>query len=388
MFVDRGSRLVLALLLLNLVCLAPVPATGDESSTSAHATATDLNNRSVIAAQEGRFDEGASLLLKAIELDPKDPTFRKNLSGVLTDWAPQLERQGKVDDAIHVLEQASQLDPTNGIAFARLGDLLYLRRGEMAKAIEAWRQAHAHVPSAARPALANRITQAQRDALIERQFIGHQTAHFDLRFEHATDADVSGLEGLLEKAHERLSRALGQDPVRLTVIIYTARDLRRIYNQRDWAIGLYDGRIRLRVDDMVQPYLPDVVAHELTHAFLHHLYGDLLPIWVHEGYAQFQERERPRSPEETRVEDGMKARTLWVPLKWLDRRFVQPSGIDDIIRAYVQARLVVRELVTRHGDEQFRAFLSELSRGTAVDAAYDHAFAPSTWARADQGHFD
>jgi tetratricopeptide (TPR) repeat protein len=371
-----------------LAGVAPAPAVGDEPPASADATATDLNNRGVLAAQGGRFEEGVSLLRQAIERAPKDLTVRRNLSGILTDWAPQLERQGKIDDALRVLEQASRLDPTNGIAFARLGDLLYLRRGEMAQAIEAWRQAHRHVAAAARQAIANRITQAQRDALIERGFVGHQTAHFDIRVEHARRAEVSTLERLLETCYEQLSRALGQGPARLAVIVYAERDLRRVYNQRDWAIGFYDGRIRFRLDDIAEPYLADVLAHELAHAFLHHLYGDGLPVWVHEGYAQLQEREHPRNPEETRIEEGVKARTLWVPLKWLDRRFVQPSGTDDLARAYVQARLVVGELVARHGGEPFRAFLAQLSRGTAVEVAYDHAFAPSRWSRADQGLLD
>ena len=76
--------------------------------------------------------------------------------------------------------------------------------------------------------------------------------------------------------------------------------------------------------------------------------------------------------------------TLWVPLKWLDRRFTHPSGREDVARAYVESRMVVTELVKRHSFETFKAFLELLAQGIPVDAAYDRAFTPSRWSRTDQ----
>jgi hypothetical protein len=73
----------------------------------------------------------------------------------------------------------------------------------------------------------------------------------------------------------------------------------------------------------------------------------------------------------------------WVPLKWLDRRFTQPTSRDDIIRAYVQARLVVAALLKDHGVGNFKQFLGGLAAAQPIDAAYERAFAPDRWAATD-----
>lgn len=357
-------------------------------ATPAAASATELNDRGVIEARAGRFPEGIELLRQALALDPEDATVRANLSGVLTDWAGRLDQQGRTDHALAALQEAVSLQAGNGMAWAALGDLRYARRSDLAGAIEAWERAHGQVPEALRRPLADRITQARRDQLIERGFAVRKTARADIRFERAHDADVEPLARALDEGHARLSQALGGGPSRVSVIIYTQADLRRVYNQRDWAMGLYDGRIRLVVDDLTREALPDLVLHELAHAFLHDRYPRGLPIWVHEGYAQLQERERALAPEAARIEQGLRERTGWVPLTWLDRHFEQPSGAEDIARAYLEARFVVRKLVARFGTERWAQFLSQLSAGTPVEAAYDQAFAPSRWVRASQGNFE
>ena len=381
-------RAAVPALILACALLPRLAASDDPAASGAPAQATDLNNQAVAEAQAGRFEEGVRLLRQALALNPNDATARTNLSGILTDWAGRLDGRGRVDEAIAALRDAVQLDPANGMALVHLGDLLYLRRSRMEEAVQAWRLAHGKVPDPVWQAVATRITQAQRDQLIERGYAARQTAHFDIRFQQANEADVSMLERVLETAYARLAEELGTSPSRLTVIIYTDRDLRRTYYQRDWALGFYDGRIRLRLEELSQADVADMAAHELAHAFLQHAYPGPLPTWVHEGYAQRQERERSLPPEIARLEQGIQARTQWIPLKWLDRHFEQPTGREDVARAYLEAHLAVDELIRRFGMKPFVAFLAQLSTGAGVEPAYDLAFAPSRWARADHGVFE
>ena len=357
-------------------------------SASDAASPTDLNNRGVTEAAAGHFEEGTALLRRAIQRDPAYTLAKNNLSAMLADWARLLARQGRIDQAAASLQEAVERDPQNGAAFVQLGDLLYLQRSDLAGAVKAWRQANGHVPAAVWQAVANRISQAQRDQLIERGFIARASAHFDIRFQQSLPVDAAPLEQRLEASYARLAGELGRGLSRVAVLVYTEQDLRRAYNQRDWALGFYDGRIRIRADDLEQDYLADILAHELAHAFLHQAFGGAIPTWVHEGFAQFEERPRPADPETARLEAHLRERTAWIPLKWLDRHFEQPADLGDIARSYAESRLAVRELITRRGLSQFVKFLSALSSGAAVETAYDQAFAPSRWASADQGNFD
>jgi len=373
---------------LPLVCLLaawpPIGAAASPPPTEA----TALNDRGVREAQAGRFPEGVELLRQARVLNPEDAVVRRNLSGILTDWAMQLVHQGHVDEAVSALREATTHDSGNGQAFVRLGDILYLRRGEFDAAIDAWTQAHQRVPADVWRSVADRLAQVRRDRLIERGFGASATAHFAIHAPPSMAGALTRLEQALEAAYATLAGALGSGPPKLTVIVYTQEDLRRVYAQRDWALGFYDGRIRLRLDEVTHHVLDDLVVHELAHAFLHHLYGDALPVWLHEGYAQHHERAYQSTGEAARIEQGIVSRAHWIPLKWIDRHFQQPSSDDDVLRAYLQARLVVRELIGRHGTQRFNTFLSRLAQGATVEAAYEQAFAPSRWARADLGHFD
>jgi len=365
---------------------AATEASPDEVSRH---SALELNNRGVREAQAGRFEEAAALLRQALALDPHDATTRHNLSHVLTDWGRALEQAGKGDEAMAALRAAVEHDPTNGIALIHLGNLTYLQGHALPQAIAYWKQAFGRVPSAQWHGVASRIAQTERDLRIERGFVLEQTPHFDLRLQReSAAAELASVGEALERAYERLHAALGDGPARIPVIFYTEGDFERVNGTRDWTVGLYDGRIRLRWNEIGTPYASQLIAHEVTHAFLHDVYGHRLPLWVHEGYAQFQEGSTLHTPEQTHLEARVRARTQWVPLKWLDARFTQPSGRDDIQAAYVQARLVIEELMTRYGVDRFKVFLTQLAAGRPVEAAYDQAFAPARWIRADQGVFE
>ena len=359
-------------------------ADGPPTTDDPQAQATELNNLGVSECQAGRFETGVGYLRQAIGLNPADPQIRANLSNILTDWASQLSGGGQMLQAEPLLAEAIRYEPDNGRALVALGDLAYFTRSEFEQAIGYWTRANGKVPREVWHTVADRITQAQRDQLVERSFNSVKTAHFDIRVQSPSHPAVAALQQTLEAQYARLAQQLDPAPTPITVIVYTERDLHRLYNQRDWALGFYDGRLRLRWNEIESGQGVIFIAHELAHAFLHQLYGTRLPIWVHEGFAQYQEGDRWRSPEEERLEQAVVSGTGWIPLAWLDRRFRQPSGGEDTPRAYAESRWVVSELVRRYGMERLKQFMRQLAEGTEIEAAFDEAFAPERWFHVSQ----
>ena len=362
------------------------PAPG--KTPAASNDAIELNNRGVRAAETGNFEEAISLVRQALNRAPDDQQFRKNLSAMLTQWANTREEQGRIDEAKDALQEAGELEPTNWQALARLGELRYVTQGDLGLVLDAWKRAYAHMPTAQRDVVAKRIAQAERDQTIERTFSSHGTAHFAIRFDspqHAPDAESVG--EALEQAYGAIKQRMGAGPSQVHVILYSGSDFQRVSGRRDWAVGLYDGRIRLRLEEAQSPFAPQLVAHELAHAFLATGYGPRLPTWVHEGFAQSQEPEGPQNQRYETLLPGLTSRTAWIPLKWLDRRFAQPSNLEDVERAYAQSRYVVDRLIKQHGMDRFQNFLSQLKSGRSVDAACESAFS-IRWARLDQGLFE
>jgi tetratricopeptide (TPR) repeat protein len=322
-------------------------------------------------------------------LAPQDQQIRKNLSGMLTDWAIQAQEQGQSQRAEELLKEAVEHDADNGLALVLLGNAAYLRKDGLEAAIGYWKRAFAVLPASQRSAVSDRIAQAERDRSVERAFASHQTPHFIIRFEGDEFGDeAQALGGLLEQQRARLEASLGSGPNQLTVLLYTRGSFERVAGRRDWALGLYDGRIRLRVEELRAEFVANVIAHELTHAWLFEGFGPRLPTWLHEGLAQYHEPDQRLHEQQQALLNGIASRSSWVPLRWIDRRFEQPSNMEDLERAYLQSRWAVDALIGKHGRERFRKFLQQLSAGKPMDRAFDEAFAPSRWARFDQGSLE
>jgi tetratricopeptide (TPR) repeat protein len=372
------------------VLLTPYPLSLTTAWAEPTPHPTEMNNIAVQEAQAGRFEQAAAVLREALELAPADDTLRKNLSGILTDWSARLYTQGKADTAVEILEEAVELNPENGKGLMALGNLYYVLKGNLEGAVRVWRQAYGKVPASEWNGISRVLAQAQRDLRIERAFAGVRTEHFLIRFEgSAFHESAVRIGDVLESEYSRLSKTVGRAPSALSVIVYTQSDFQRVAGRMDWAVGLYDGRIRLRVEDVDQPWIRNIIAHELAHAFITESYGPQIPPWIHEGFAQVQE---PvvylPSPRQERILESLESRAGWVPLAWLDRRFKQPSHTEDLERAYEQARMVIAFLVDRYGVYALRDFLKELSRGQPIEQAFNRFFAPSRWSRVNQGNFD
>jgi tetratricopeptide (TPR) repeat protein len=85
------------------------------------------------------LDEGLKIINKALQKDPKNGAFVDSLG-----WA--YFRLGEYEKALPILEDASQLEPTDPVVTAHLGDVLW-RLGRLFEARYQWRKALAFEPS-------------------------------------------------------------------------------------------------------------------------------------------------------------------------------------------------------------------------------------------------
>jgi Flp pilus assembly protein TadD len=89
--------------------------------------AVERNNQGVELLKQGKIEEAIGPLLKAVELNPKDPNVRMNL-------AYAYDQQGRLDEAIIHYQKAIELNPRDSVARNNLG-VVYNKIGHYDEAI-------------------------------------------------------------------------------------------------------------------------------------------------------------------------------------------------------------------------------------------------------------
>lgn len=364
--------------------LTALPASAASSSQ-----AVEMNNKAISLAKKGKFEGALDLLRNAAALDPSAPEIRRNLSQTLANYAGLLFSRGQSGTAKPLLLEAVQIDSMNGPAWLILGDILYLRESRLEEALAAWQKALAAAPKDKRAIVIDRMSKAKLDQSVERGFEQISTEHFLIRYQQGSNADmISQLGQFMENRYRLLSDELRVSPQKITLIIYPRGSFERLNRRADWAVGMYDGRIRMREDDLGSSHEKTILSHELAHAFLHEGFGGSLPAWIHEGYAQLKEYEPSSSVKDLEIERALENRNQWIPVKWLDKHFAQPDSETDIDRAYIEARMAVGRLLERYGSEKFSLFIKKVAAGMPIDKAFSEAFRPARFSRFSAGIFE
>lgn len=250
----------------------------------------------------------------------EDSQTRLRVSRMLTHGAVVLADVGQSADAMTVLEEATRFHADQGLPAAWKARLL-LRLGKRQEAGELIRltlEEHPNSVTLLRLAaevarldgmddlgvdyleralaidpeasgLADALTRAREEARVMSTFLTDATAHFDLRYDPQERKVVQALPQLgavVEEAWQDVLAATGLRPQQ-RVLIMLLEPSRYRSAAPDWSSGLYDGRVRIVVENPAQELeaLARTLRHELTHAALFTI-GAPLPTWLHEGLAQ------------------------------------------------------------------------------------------------------
>jgi hypothetical protein len=188
-----------------------------------------------------------------------------------------------------------------------------------------------------------------------------------------------------ERDYDRIARELGitrydrfwvwQD--RAVVWLHPSREhFRRATNAPEWATARSQHEQR-RIDTYEQApgLLSEALPHELAHIVFSEFVGDesQVPLWLHEGVAQWAQLERRRlAPEQVAA---LRRQGRLLPLRRLTAADVRTEENAPAAAAfYAQAVALIRFMIERYGPRRFRAFCGQLRDGKSVDDALRFAY--------------
>ena len=314
------------------------------------------------AIAAGRAHDAAEAFRQAIAGDPRNPRLYLGAG-----TAAFLERRDA--DARSALEHALGLDPKLIRARTLLGQVLY-RSGDLAGAIRSYDTLIAQAPGDEQARAT--LDKWRREAALNDRLQQTIDAHFTVSFEGPEEAALAAevLEAL-DRAYWRIGAVLSTYPASaINVVLYTSEQFRDITRSPSWAVGAYDGTIRVpmrgALDDPKE--LDRVLAHEFTHALVRGIAPRGVPAWLNEGLATALERGdlAGLAWAEARVQQAR----VPVSLAALQTSFARLTG-DQAQLAYAVSALAARRLVTNAGGVAVMNLLRDLGEGANFDAAFE-----------------
>lgn len=335
-----------------------------------------------IAQSPTRAERAAEAIARGAErIDKGDPAGALPDLALAVELAPESAAAHfalglayfRTDDHVRArpeLETALERDKEHAGALEYLGRIEYAE-GRLDRAVARFEAALAAEPE--RPGLKELLEKAERDRKVEALFTERFTTHFHMKLEGGTAeaAIADRVEAALERAYDDVGSQLGQWPGRpVPVILYADRDFYAVTGSHGWIGGLFDGKIRIPVKDLIQKdagALGRVATHEYTHACVFTL-APRCPTWLQEGLAQHFEGARPDEAALAAQRAGL------VPIASLADTFVTIRDPDAARLVYGQSQSFVEFLIARKGIGEVAALLRGLGEGKSLDEALEPVY--------------
>jgi len=115
-----------------------------------------------------------------------------------------------------------------------------------------------------------------------------------------------------------------------------------------YAVGIYDGKIRLLVDHHDKDVLKKIAAHEYTHHVLHDLTNRNIPFWCNEGLAQYVSGEcLDLVPDKL---NAFNSNNLPYTFGSLESPATEKMSYKEVRTAYLQSYFAINYLVSHYGE--------------------------------------
>jgi len=334
-----------------------------DNETYMHHLSTLYNNLGLSLADQEKFDLAEDNLKLALRYLPGSAIAQTNLYNILIQHANQQLRKKNERKSLRLAKEATTLQPEKPLAHVFVGEIYYLQ-DNFNKALENWEKALELNPQD--ETLQQKIEKLQREKPVEEKFRTKRREHFRIRFQKETGSDYAWVvSDILREARRKIGRQYNLFPEGvIPVIVYSKEEFDTATGAAHWTLGLYDGKIRLREQDISnkKDVLEKILYHEYSHALLFLSYGGNIPTWLHEGFAQYNEPDQALSKNDKEFIRSYIGEGRTFLLEDLDEMFKQKQDSRALRAAYLGSKLAIRYFFENHRRYSMKRLFEELKK--------------------------
>jgi tetratricopeptide (TPR) repeat protein len=346
-----------------------------DNSAIKEQVAVFYNNLALRSIDSGKHKNAKEAMEKALEYSPDSGALKKNLYNVLLQYADYQHARKNDPVAIKLTRQAIDIAPDVAEGYVFLGNIYY-KQDQFTEALKHWQKALLLSPE--NENLKTRIEALKREKVVERDFGTERKSFFRIRFDREMDSRYVGIIlDILDDARRSLRSGFGfySDEI-IPVIVYDDSQFKQATAQPHWTQGLYDGKIRIRYQDVSRDdaNLRRVLFHEYAHAMIFMHLGSNIPLWLNEGFAQFNEPDTKFTASDKIFLSGYAKRQKGFSLEGLDAMFAEKDDQETVRAAYLEARLFFDYLIDRYTKYRMKRFFEGLKQGKPWQKAFTETY--------------
>ena len=319
------------------------------------------NNYGLEYADKERYDLAKDNIREALRYKPDSDLMKANLYSIILKEADYYRENNNHYKAASLGQEAVSLAPDKATAFIFLGNIYY-QQDNFKDALICWNDALKIDPE--NKELKARIEKSKREKKVEEAFKTRKREHFKIRFERETDSEyVWAISDILRDGRKKLRGEFNLycDEV-VPVIVYSGEKFLQAMPTQQWALGIYDGKIRIKKQDIAggDDSLRRVLYHEYAHAALYLTYGGNIPAWLHEGFAQFNEPRQLLSISDKEFLRSYIEKHGDFSIEGMHSMFGQKDETDTLRAAYLEARIFISYLIEKYKKYKIKRLFEEL----------------------------
>ncbi len=326
--------------------------------------AITYHNRAISLIKEDDIEEAQDCILDALDLYPSDTNFRKTYSSIQVLYARAIKDNYISGDNIdEILVEAIQFDNDNIVAYLDLGQFFY-EQDNFDKAEYYWNNALKKSPEDY--GIGERLEKLRREKENDSNYNSIENFNFIVKYRGRKRQDIAKKAlALLQKAYTQIGFALNYYPDKeIYVLIYTDDEYKKVTRVPDWSAGLYDGRIRINLNDSQNSdTLEKRLYHEYTHALLHQITLGNIPCWFNEGLAQYYEPGSKLTDQEIKYLRDLAGKKKLVAWSSMLKSFTSINNYKKVALYYLSSKSIVNFMSKKYGSRVFQFILDEMYNG-------------------------
>lgn len=209
---------------------------------------------------------------------------KKNKVTRLLNKAFQKYKEKKLKESKNLLREALSINKNKNFALYLLGKIL-IEENKLKEGLKYWKK----IPNekTLNVDINKQIEQVKKELKLQKGFIKVSWKNFNFY----TPRDYTNISYSLRSNVSKIFREVGTDfnyypKYQIPIILYPKERFEKISDKFYPTAGLYDGKIRLPLNDKENLY--QVLRHEYTHLIMKDLTHGNLPIWLNEGIAEYE----------------------------------------------------------------------------------------------------